>query len=56
MLTARGIAVSPDFPSRACRAALATASAAAIVSAASAASGESGFLSRLAGDRPLAGD
>ena len=56
MLTGRGIAVSPDFPSRSCRAALATASAAAIVSAASAASSESEFAARLAGDPPPAGD
>ena len=56
MLAGRGIAVSPDFPSRSCRAALATASAAAIVSAASAASSESEFVARLAGDPSPAGD
>ena len=50
MLTGRGIAVSPDFPSRSCRAALATASASAIVAAASAASNEQEFVARLAGE------
>ena len=50
MLTARGIAVSPDFPQPSCRAALAAASAAAIVSAASSASSEPEFLVRLATD------
>ena len=55
MLTARGIAVSPDFPQPSCRAALAAASGAAIVSAASAASSEPEFLARLASDPPAAG-
>lgn len=56
MLTGRGIAVSPDFPSPNCRAALAAASAAAIVAAASAASSEPEFLARLAVDPSSAGD
>ena len=56
MLTGRGIAVSPDFPSPDCRAALAAKSAAAIVSAASAATSEPEFLARLAGDPSPAGD
>ena len=56
MLTGRGIAVSGDFPSLDCRAALAAASTAAIVSAASAASSELEFFARLAGDRSSVGD
>ena len=56
ILTGRGIAVSPDFPSPDCRAALAAKSAAAIVSAASAATSEPEFLARLAGDPSPAGD
>ena len=51
----RGIAVSPDFPSPDCRAALAAKSAAAIAAAASTASSEPEFLARLAGDPPSAG-
>lgn len=56
MLTGRGIAVSPDFPSPDCRVALAVASTAAIVSAASAVTSEPEFLAGLAGKPSSAAD